>query len=440
MTSATTKPLRLVAAALALLILTGAMLAWAAATEPSMTRKLFGLWRARDLFLALLMVAIAFGLLAAAKSRAAMFGYLSSCIAVVVMIGMLELVGQIGVISWPQVLTPQPKFDPIGWKRQPHLDVSGQAPQDLAARWGMGGAPIEYRFRADQRGFRNADDRDAADVYLLGDSIVVGALVPSEQTVSGQLEKTLRHPVMQVALLGRGPQEVQALFREASLPVQGRLVLQFVFEGNDLLDSRRFRTEGELDVAPAPPTARDRSFVQNLVLALQRWTQPVHGAARLRTCTIGDERFAFGWTRDAFAGHEDELVHIASSLESFDAEIRAAGGRFAVVVVPTKLRVLGPHCQFSDESDLRSVDDHLGPLPAYLRAWSTRSGIPVLDLTDALSAAMTHGEVPWLALDTHWNAAGHAVAAQTIATWDIVSPIAPGDSSAAPAQAPGLRR
>jgi len=246
----------------------------------------------------------------------------------------------------------------------------------------------------------------------------VGALVPFPDTVVARLENAIGRPVMQIALIGLGPQEEQQLFRKAALDVRGRLVLQFVFEGNDLLDSRRFRNpagDGGLT------SLGERTLTYQLVLALQKLSQPVAGSAALRTCTIGNQTYTFLWARESFAGLEDEQVAISDSLMDFAGEIRKAGGEYAVVFVPSKLRVLGPLCRFPAGSEISNYTYHLSPLREYLHAWSTRSGIELLDLTEPLQATARTGRIPWFPGDTHWNAEGHAVTAKALSAWKLVA-------------------
>jgi len=400
-------------AALAVLVLV-----LSADATPSATRRLFGLWRSHSVVLAGGLWLVAAGLSAAAASRQALLGYFAVCASMAASFALLETAGAVGLVSWSALLGPRAS-SALGAEAVPHLDVSGTTSQDTASAWGLPSSPIPFRYRTDRRGFRNDADRADADVYLIGDSVLVGALVPFEETVTARLEQAIRRSVMKVALVGKSPQEVQNLFRRAALPTQGRLVVQFVFEGNDLLDSRRFRTQGAQ--RKGARAWGDETLSLQLALTLQRMTQPVSGLAASRTCTIGEQTYTFAWTRDSFAGLDDEAAAIADSLVRFAAEIRQDGGEFAVVFVPYKLRVLGPFCRFPATSDLHDFMSHVSPLRDYLRGWSEREGIALLDLTDPLIEAARAGRIPWLWGDTHWNGEGHAVAAKALAAWPRLS-------------------
>jgi hypothetical protein len=392
-----------------------ALLALAVTADPAPThyRRLFGLWRTGDLALAAGMVIAAAALLAAAVSRHALFGLLAIGVSTAGTFALLEAAGAVGVVSWPALFGEGEA--PLGRKAVPHLDVAGTTFQDTAARWGLASEPIAFRYRTDRHGFRNDIDRADADIYLLGDSVLVAALIPFPATVAARLENATRKSVKQIALLGIGAQEEQALFRQARLEVKGRRVIQFIFEDNDLRDSKRFRT-----AARRAASWDEGTLTRQVVLGLHRLTQPVAGAARLRSCAIGSETYAFYWARESFAGLENEAAAISSSLTQFAGEVRAAGGEFAVVLVPSKLRVLGPLCRFPATSELSDYARHLGPLRDHLRAWSAASGIALLDLTEPMVESARAGRIPWFWGDTHWNEQGHAVAAEALLAWELL--------------------
>ena len=401
----------LLACCFALAALALASLVASADSRPSDQRLLFGLWRGRDLVLAASLLIGAGAVLAAAVSRSALLGFLATGISTAAMYALLEAAGAIGLVSWPAVFGL--RAPALGTKPVPHLDIAGTTFQDTASRWGLPSEPIVFRYRTDRHGFRNDTDRAEADIYLLGDSVLVAALLPFADTVAARLEQTTRRSVKQIALIGTGPQEQHRLFRDARLDVSGRRVIQFVFEDNDLRDSRRFR-RGSLG---ASPSWTEDTLAHQVVLVLQRFTQPVAGAAALRSCKIGEQTYTFLWGRHSFAGIEEEAGAISDHLLRFAAEVRARGGEFAVVFVPSKLRVLGPLCSFPASSALRDYASHFGPLREHLRKWSAANGIALLDLTEPLLEAARAGRIPWFWGDTHWNAEGHAVAARALSAW-----------------------
>ena len=405
----------LIAGCVGLAALALVTLALTADARPAAARRLFGLWQTRHAALAGGFLVAATGLLLlAVASRGAFLAFFAIGVSTAGTLALLEAAGALGLVSWPALLAP--RVSELGTRPVPYTDIAGTTFFDTASRWGIPSDPISFRYRTDRRGYRNDIDRSDADIYLLGDSVLVAALVPFPETVTARLEKALRRRVMQIALIGKSPQEEHQFFRDARLEIRGRLVIQFIFEGNDLLDSKSFRERGAAGAASAP-TRGERTLSHQLVLALQRLTQPVVGIAALRTCAIGGQMYTFLWARESFAGLEDETTVVSDALLRFAAEVRDAGGEFAAVFVPSKLRVLGPFCRFPAGSDLSDLAAHLGPLRNHLRAWSERNKIALLDLTEPLQDATRAGRVPWFWGDTHWNAEGHAVAAEMIAAW-----------------------
>jgi hypothetical protein len=400
------------AVALGLLASAAGLLA-ATADDPGDGRLIFGCWHGRDFAIALLLAIVASGAALVAASREAAQAYALGWVVAALLWAALETAGGLGLVSYPELLGRQARSD-LGTRPVPLLDVSGQTRPDTASTWGLATTPVPFHYVTNELGFRNIASRNEADVYLLGDSILVASLLPFEETLAARLEQALGRPVMNIALIGIGVEEEQELFRASGLPVRDRLVLQFVFEGNDLLDARAARQP------PRAPGLRERSLAFNGMLALQALTQPVAGIARRRVGWIDGELYTFRWVRDSFDGLEREIPEITAALEAFGAEVRAGGGSFGVVLVPSKLRVLHDLARWPEGSDLADTAAHLGPLPEALAAWRTRAGVPLLDLTEPLRAAAREGRIPWFPTDTHPNAEGHRVASQALAAWPPV--------------------
>lgn len=385
-------------------------------TGPDDPLRLFGLWRLRHVGVFLVLAIAGVMLLLYAVSRSAMV-YVGIIVAtVLVMLLALEGAGRAGLVAWGQLLTPQAgDLDDLATKAIPYRTAEGVTYQDTAFLLGLDSTPVPFAFRADQHGFRNPEDRTAADIILLGDSMLVGALVDADQTTSARLDALLPASVMQVALIGIGVQAQHDLLRKSGIDLTGRTVVQFVFEGNDLLDSRTYRT----------PPVTEAGSQQSLLLGLWNMATRITGRTgnpdAFDVCRIDDQLHTFLWTDRAFRGHEDEIVPVTEALASFAADIRQQGGRFHLVFVPTKFRVLAEHCVFPEGSRLASVSDHLNPLRAALRDWAMQAGIDMLDLTDPLQLSARAGAIPWFWGDTHWNATGHAVAAEALARWPAIS-------------------
>ena len=369
----------------------------------------FGLWRMRHILVVMALLIAAIGALCLAAGRGVWMGFWASLIPVIVIFAVLELIGRAGLIDWSSLLTPQQNSgEAVGWALQPDVVVSGQTGQDIAARLGLPHDPIPFEFRADGYGFRNGDE-PAGNIIFLGDSIVLGAAVPAEQTLTEVAEDVLGKPVMQAALLGLSIQAQHDMLRQVDLPLRGKTVVQFLFEGNDLLDSRAHGQDG-----PTGTSDANASFLRLIWAKLTPLTNP---AAPYYTCDIDGQQVAFLWTRRSFEGVEDELDAIMQSVMEFQNHVTTQGGQYAMVFVPTKFRTLYTRCQFSEISPLRHPERHLSGLPEAISVWSQTRDIPLFDLTDALRGAAQSSPLPWFWGDTHLNSDGHRVAGHAVATW-----------------------
>ena len=380
------------------------------------TSKLFfGLWQTRALAVGCGLAWLGVLLAIASRSKQSLRGFLTAHVVFALLWLGLEGLGAAGVMDYAQALNPVAKGK-LGTIPVPQADVRGETREDLAAAWGHPSPNIPFHFRTDARGFRNHVDNEVADVYCLGDSFLVGGLVAWEETLTARLADALQRPVSNLALNGLSPQEECELFRDAGLDANGKLVVQFLFEGNDLLDSAHFGAED----TSSERSFKDRSLTNNLILKLQDLTQPRDDFIALRSGTIAEETYLFRWTRKAFAGYEPEVHRITAHLSDFRDEVEAAGGRYAIVMIPSKLRILGPHAEFPEHSPLADREANCSPLPERIAEFCASESIPYLDLTDALAASAAAGEIPWFAGDTHWNSTGNRVAAEACLAWEPI--------------------
>ena len=169
-------------------------------------------------------------------------------------------------------------------------------------------------YRTNGHGFRNAIDRASADVYLLGDSILVAGFVPEDETLTSRLERRIGRSVMNISLVGLGVQEERDLMRRELLPLENRVVIQCVFEGNDLLDSARYRRNQSGSATAVSPLKR--TLTNSALVALQRLSDRVYRRRRqnARTGWLGDELYSFMWTERSFRGFESELERVSGLL------------------------------------------------------------------------------------------------------------------------------
>jgi hypothetical protein len=394
----------------------GAVCLYFTATHDDEHRLFFGRWHARHFALTAAAFYVGILSLLACKSKRAVFAMIFASLLAAMTVGIVEVVGLFGIVSFPRVFGCA-YGDGWHFRVVPNLDAKGTTLQDLAYALKYPSEPIAYHYVTDRRGFRNGKDRDEADIYLVGDSILVAALLPFEETLTALLEKKLGVQTMNVAIAGLAVQEERDLFKTANLSLRNRLVLQFVFEGNDLPDSARYRD----DRAAGRRAAANTTFSHNLLLWLMEQTDHRKLIEQRRIGTIGNIEYLFGPTGRSFQGFEAEFPHVCEALLDMQHFVTSSGGAYAIVYMPEKLRVLGPFCELPPDSTLKYDEKQLNPLRSWLTDWCREQGIDMLDLTDALAISTRVGAVPWFPADTHPNAIGHQVAATEIENWSAVT-------------------
>lgn len=369
----------------------------------------FGLWRMRHMLPAAFAAWCAI-VLAAANWGPAFRAFFAGTFMTVVAVAFLDIIGVIGLVDYPRLFMPRPR--PLGVDAVPHLDIKGRTFQDTATAWQIKNDPIPFHYITDRRGYRNETDRADADYYLLGDSILVAGLLQFSETVAGRLEQALGKPVMNIALLAVGPQQELEMILNANVPLQGRTVLHFIFEGNDLLDSWNYRRDLLRKNERTP--LKDRLFSFQGLVFLQRKTYPNRIDHLQQTGSIGGRLYLFEWLDDSFKPYMGEIQNLYNAVLDIRQYVKTNGGEYIVVYVPAKIRVLGPVCKWNPNSPLTDYENHLNPLREKITQWCVNQNIPLIDTTDAFLRIARTGVIPWFWGDTHPNAAGHEAMAEAI--------------------------
>jgi hypothetical protein len=313
----------------AVLFIAGIACLYFTATRDDASRIFFGTWRTRHFATAITAFYLSALFLSASASKRALFAAIFATFLVTVTVGMVELVGLTGVVSFPRAFG---RVRGETWQDRvvPNVDIKGRTYQDLTYDSRLPTEPIEFHYVTDRHGFRNATDRNEADIYLVGDSILVAGLLPFEETIAALIDKDLHLRTMNVAIAGLAVQEERDLFKAAKLPLQNHLVLHFVYEGNDLQDSARYRNR----VPMKQLSALDRSFSYNFLSWLIDRTDRRPLAGDFRVGKIRGTNYLFADPNHAFPGSDEEFTHVCQALLDMRDTVTSAGGSFAIVFVP----------------------------------------------------------------------------------------------------------
>jgi hypothetical protein len=318
----------------------------------------------------------------------------------------------------------------LGFRHPPHSKWYGRPRSDMAVYWNL---PIRrtapMHFTTDKHGFRNAVDRDVADVVLLGDSYIEGAYVSDDETCAAVLENKSGLRVMNLGLAGYGTlQELEVLIQRA-VSMRPRLVAWFFFEGNDLYNDVDF--EGSLPFLRERRPYNEsrwtgswsefcgRSGTRTVFRAVRRALDPI---APNSVATCGSFRDASGVTHQMYYYSYGSLDYDEYEMGCFErTKVAFRRGRdvcrdndiqLVLFYLPMKFRVYGDLCSFPAASPC--VTWKPWDLVDYFQRFCKEESIPCVDLTPLMRTTAMNGELLYAPEDSHWNSQGHAFVADRL--------------------------
>lgn len=364
----------------------------------------------------------------------------------------------------------------VGHRFHPNQDtpITGQSREILT--WNRSGRffyqpdpdPVRIRFITDENGYRNAAPLAAHyPIVVSGDSFTVGLEV--ETPWPELLAQASGQTVLNLASVGYGPQAETTAVRLYGLDKNPQIIILAYFEGNDLRDALNYDEARQQNMsfdayqaAEAPWNRRlvtltalrvaAVNFVRLLGLRseLERAT-PDTTAVYPAEVTINEQEMALSFLdgyvamltaqrSDIESSHNWKTVTAALLEAQQLAEENEA--RFILLYLPSKPHVYLPllpaetaeaitstagRVKLEDgrlivdplaaglpyEQFMAHVDDQALTMAAFVEAHD----IEFIDLTAVFQAEAAQGQVLYLSLSTHWNPAGHQLAAQTVADY-----------------------
>lgn len=322
------------------------------------------------------------------------------------------------------------RFDSeLVWRHDPHYQYEAPYHGNIGRALCMPPDPTRtVAVRYDHNGFRNAQDLEATDMVVIGDSYVEGYLMPDEQMLTTHLSKLQGRSVANLGHSGYGPQQELAVLRRFGLPLNPDTVIWAFFEGNDVSDAEKYwKPQNTLQPSGNFSWKDDwqdfwfRSLTRNVSALLLRSNQSCRPDQALEEFRA--EFFDAGRTATTvfFASSEVGPVSPRALHKAVAPILQAAqlcherGIRFLVAFVPEKFRVYHDlHNVSLATAALRQW--HVSDLPVQLQELleTSHPHLEYVDLTPALKAAARDGVPTYLPDDTHWTEAGHRVAAETL--------------------------
>ena len=321
-------------------------------------------------------------------------------------------------------------------------------------------------------------ESSATEVAALGDSFTDGMTLPAELTWPARVARLLGVSVRNYGTAGFGPGQELLVLKEYARARHARRVVVGFFAGNDLVDAERFENFQRDGAFPSlgrgwkfkPVIARfDQLYLTSLYqgasgLLGDRGRDPLDRQSSPSAEDYdGEDPTVASATRPAFdrgvftvpvAGRvlrfaflPPYLNRLTLSRQQLEASrgwdltrrsyremhrlVRAQGGELVVLFIPFKAQVYLPLLEASfPGAELQSVLRlALGGQPPpglefvtrnrlalndLMREFCAEEGITFLDLTADLQATLSAGHNVYFPDDSHWNAAGHEVAATAL--------------------------
>ena len=314
--------------------------------------------------------------------------------------------------------------------RPPHIHWEGRSRGDLM-RDVAGDDPyaLHVVFETDSHGYRNSREIETADIVFIGDSFTEAGNVPEERTFVHLVDHALGRPAVNLGCTGYGPAEEMIVLRRHGLPKQPKVVVWQIYEGNDLFDEWQFEQW------------RNRSAEGRRANVWCSWRRRMAGRWR-RTSLLyrlyrrhAPRRLEI--VAGEFRGNDDRLhtVRFHHRLSDFSIPVghpglhlmersvgegialcRERGIHLIVIVVPMKIRAMGPSIRFArdDVEALWRLPEGQG-LASRLRPLCEGVGVTFVDLLPLLRERVSCGELVYFPYDSHLAPAGHAVVADAVA-------------------------
>jgi hypothetical protein len=282
-------------------------------------------------------------------------------------------------------------------------------------------------FRTDHQGFRNATDRDRADVVFVGDSFTEAGNVADSDTFVERVAAAREWTARNLGRAGYGPPSELVVLRDYALPCRPKWIVWQIAESNDLFDAwsyQRWRSQLERspDAQPELPTvdsgARRRYSPTFLLFrALARCeTRRLEGVFPSREHGPVSMRFYSEVTKYHRAAGNPGWPPTETALMEGARLAREGNARLIVLLIPMKIRVYGDLVRWSAAARPTPLVDlpRRASLGYALEQRCRELGVPFLDATEPLRSAVREGDLVYFPLDTHLSPAGHQVVAELV--------------------------
>ena len=316
----------------------------------------------------------------------------------------------------------------------------------------------------DAHGFRNSPPEKATyDIVALGDSFTraSGTAFPWPQ----KLAERTGSDVFNLGDVGFGPQEELKVLQQYGLEKHPELVILAYFEGNDLYDAASYEQAnpfilfrfGRYVLNQSLEAWNEKESSETQARVISNYQYPIMVTIDKKNFEINFFSYYLSWltvNHEAIESSQNYRLVREAILQIRDSSETAEAG-FLLVYVPSKEHVYLPYLkdsetlsriftdvptikpdnagflQFSSERATPGLTrQHMDDQANLLAEFAAENHILFLDLTKKFQDEAGEGAELYYPFDTHWNQAGHDLAADTIS--EYLKEVLPDLSNKAP--------
>ncbi|MFO0950796.1 MAG: hypothetical protein U0835_06495 [Isosphaeraceae bacterium] len=368
---------------------------------------------------------IGLGLRAAPPALRRPLGFrLGACLfACVVGVAAVDLVGTVWALRFGRIWYFAQHFskrenvaDPeLVWKHKPGLSWRGRKTPSCDL----------VDFRTDERGFRNPPGVSTPDVVFIGDSVTEAGEVPEPDTFVARAGAETGLSVLNLGVSGYGPQQELAVLKRYGLPLKPKAAVWQFTEWNDVIDAQTYvmRDAPNVPTGLTPTTLYlGNSPLVNLVRAVLPPRMP-NRVGFVETGGRTVEQSFWPYQHDHHLRLPQGFEQACRAISEAQALCKAQGVEFALLYVPSHVRVLWPSLRFKSDSqrDRFCKDGRVDREDDLFHAVANlcrKLDCPLIDLTaDLRRRAEVDNRRVYVANDPHLGRDGHDTAAHALVDW-----------------------
>ncbi len=379
----------------------------------------------------------------------------TSMIVTVVCFGFFEVFGGLVPDSWSEsnfyyaVRTRFQDDDKLGYRRKPWSRVRGVFRGDLArfAKEEVPARSYEAHYNAD--GFRVGSSTLPLHLALVADSHGEIGMTPKD-LIASRLERCSGWNVRSYSISGYGPDQYLEVVRRFVIRDQPEVAAFCFYEGNDMLDMKRYTRWQETGLYPrhellaANAAQRFLAWAKSCFVAVGLANPKRHSQAEdapplaIVPSNEGDREMLFWFQAEETPVEalrkEESWSRLGTILADFRDLCDRHGVKPVTVFIPMKSHVLAPFTTSASSSEWMAVRDQQirdrGNVETAFRTLAESAGLDVISLTEPFTEAVRVGEIPYYPYDTHWNSQGRQIAAEFLAAELVALPLLTESTSA----------